>query len=132
MITIQYSDNVKGEPVVFELLFPINEYVPNKYFENSSEGNLISITLENDTKVLVSPELVFFLDLFEQYKLLNNKIGQLYIWSIHFECNFNGSKFSMLYDEDYKLISFVVSDSSKRIELSEYICKLIERIKRIN
>ncbi len=132
MITIKYSDNVKGEPVVFELLFPINEYVPNKYFENLSEGNLISITVENDTKVLVSPELVFFLDLFEQYKLLNNKIGQLYIWSIHFECNFNGSKFSMLYDEDYKLISFVVSDSSKRIELSEYICKLIERIKRIN
>jgi hypothetical protein len=75
--------------------------------------------------------LYFYVDLLDQAGLLNTRIGKPYIWSIHYEGNYKGTSFTMVYDEDYGFVSFSVSDRFKRQELAEYICSLVESQKLV-
>lgn len=126
MITISYSDNIKGEPVIFEFLFPIKEYIPAKYFELTEiECPTLLMRLANILPP-IEPELYFYIDLLGQSKLLVSYIGTPHIWTINYTGNYKGIIFKMIYDEDYSFIHFAVSDPDKRQELAEYIKYLIE------
>jgi hypothetical protein len=127
MVEISYSDNVNGETVIFELLFPIKEYVHVKYFELAAAGQPIRVTQFEDSLRPIRPELYFYIDLLDQAGILTTGIGTPFIWSIHYAGSYKGTSFTMIYDEDYGFISFMVPDSSKRQELAEYIRDLVEK-----
>jgi hypothetical protein len=131
MVEIRYIDNENNEPVIFDLAFPIKDYIPAKYLELAAAGRPIQVTQFADSIRPVAPELYFFIDLLDQVGLLTTRIGTPYIWSIHYEGSYKGTSFTMVYDEDYGFVSFAVSDSSKRQELAEFICSLVESQKSV-
>ncbi|MPN62719.1 hypothetical protein SDC9_210472 [bioreactor metagenome] len=51
------------------------------------------------------------------------------IWSLHYEYKYIDKGFTIVLDEDYDLINFVVENPKNKSEIAKYICNLIENQK---
>ncbi len=117
MVAIRYNEN----PHVFDLLFNIQDYIPAKYFDGD-EKNV---------------ELLYYKDLFLKNNMLNPKEeGIPMIWSTHYSCTygrlFNKIRFTMVYDEDYGIVSFAVNHPKHRVKIAEKIRSLVEKEKLLH
>lgn len=94
MIKINLLNNSSGEPCLFELLFPLTDYIPEKYFKSYSE----------------QAELYFFIDLLTENYLFSKNKKDFYespAFDLFFDCSYNGIPFEMCRG-DYGEIYFSV------------------------
>ena len=56
-------------------------------------------------------ELYFFISLLHKFGMFDYKKEHYHqlIWSTHYDCIYNGIPFTMIYDEDYDIVSFSVA-----------------------
>ena len=108
MVSIEYLTSSSGLDNVF--MFDIMEYMskPRKDRE----------------------ELDFYLKFFEKHNILStcNTAGEEMIWSTCYKCNYKGIPFTMVFDNDYNMVSFSVDENniSQRRFVAEGIKELIE------
>ena len=114
MIEIRYSQSEAGYNNCFDLLFNLKEYIPNVFFEQHENG--------------VGAELYFFISLLHKFGMFDCKKEHYHtlIWSTHYDCVYNGIPFTMIYDEDYDIVSFSVPP-----ENIQYKTTIAERIKQL-
>lgn len=117
MVEIQYLKSASGLDNCFDLLFPLKEYVPQRFFEETADG--------------IGAELRFYICLFENLGLFNKRKEYCHeaIWSCLYDCIYKDIPFTMCYDEDYDMVSFSVDEThlSNRNEIAEYIRSEIEK-----
>lgn len=122
MVKIQYLKSVSGLDNCFELFFSHNEYIPQRFYEESADGT--------------GAELHFYICLFEHLGLFDKRKEYCHeaIWSCLYDCIYKDIPFTMCYDEDYDMVSFSVNEThlSNRSEIAEYIRSEIEKNKSDN
>ena len=112
MIEISYMDSMSGNPTCFDLRFPLREYISKNYFNNDK-----------------CIELNYYIDLFKKYGLLKEDKPVEMIWLQSYKCQWGDILFTMVYDEDYDLVSFAVENPKYCTEIAEKICDLIKKEK---
>lgn len=99
---------------VFEILYYLKEYISQEYFdkyEKYTEIHFIEDLLAQD------PEITF--------------LGkQHFIWTIHFNYEYECKKFGMVLDEDYDIVSFFTEKRDDRKIIAEYLVSIIEKFKQ--
>lgn len=110
MIEIVYSVNNEH---IFKLVYELHEYIPKLIFDKYKEY----------------PELHFIQDLFASDSSIQFVNKFTMIWSLHYEFKYIDKGFTIVLDEDYDLISFVVDNPKNKSEIAKYICNLIENQK---
>lgn len=112
MIEIRYMKSEAGIDNCFDFLYCLKEYIPKEYInKDCTELNFyIHILSENG----------MYIDKEENKHIL--------IWSIHYDCVYNQIPFTMVYDEDYDMVSFAVDKEylSYKCEIAQHIKQLIE------
>ncbi len=111
MIEIKYHENN------FEILFPLEEYIPKSYFETYDEG----------------AELNFYVDIFKSKGIYDGREESLIeypTYETELICQYDGIPFSMLWD-DWGFVSFSVTKEyeNRKKELAEFICELVKKAK---
>lgn len=120
MVTINYLRSESGLFNCFAYSFLLKEYIPHKYFQISENG--------------VGAELYYFIDLLKQNNMFDCKKNHYHqmIWSYHYDCIYNRDiPFTMVYDEDYDMVSFSVSEEhmSFKEEIAQAIKSIIKTTK---
>jgi hypothetical protein len=110
MVKINYD---KEKERIFALSYVLNEYIPDSILKEHSEY----------------PELQFIQKLFSDDSNVQFIGESPMIWSVHYIYKYKNKSFTLVLDEDYDLITYSVENSNDRIEIAEYICKLIEKQK---
>jgi len=54
------------------------------------------------------------------------------VWCIHFKFELGMRKFSVVFDEDYAIVSFATDSAKDREKVAEYIASLIEKNKLLD
>lgn len=111
MIEIKYHD--RG----FEILFRLEEYIPESYFEAYDDA----------------AELNFYADIFKSKGIWDGKEESLIEYpttEIQLLCKFNDIPFSMWWD-DWGFVSFSVAKEyeNRKNELAEFLCELVKKAK---
>lgn len=114
MVDIRYMDSQSNEPLCFDLVFALKDYIPHKYFEISDNG--------------AGAELYYLIDLLKNNNFFEAKKTNCHqlIWSYHYDCHYQDIPFSMVYDEDYDIVSFAVDNLSHRTIIAETLRYLVE------
>ena len=114
MIKIQHLKSEAGYNNCFDLLFNLKEYIPNVFFEQHENG--------------VGAEFYFFISLLHKFGMFNCKKEHYHtvIWSTHYDCVYKDIPFTMIYDEDYDIVSFAVSPDD-----IQHMATIAERIKQL-
>lgn len=117
MIKICYTQSEAGYDNCFDILFDLHEYIPDVFFEQHENG--------------AGAELYFYISLLHQSGMFDCKKEHYhtFIWSTHYDCIYNSIPFTMVYDEDYDIISFSVLPENIRYRtmIAEHIQHLIEK-----
>lgn len=114
MIKIEYMKSVSGLDNCFDLLFSFDEYFPN---------------IEERFGCTDTWDYQLHTWLFKKNNLFKgSEKGKEYIWSIHWDCEIKGIPFSMVYDEDYDIISFSLDENhlQYRETVAEELKRMIE------
>ena len=115
MIEICYMKSEAGIDNCFDFLYYLKDYIPEEYFNNDCA------------------ELNFYIHLLTENGMYSgsDKSKHILIWSIHYDCVYNSIPFTMVYDEDYDIVSFAVDKEylSYKCEIAEHIKQLIEKNK---
>ena len=116
MIEIQYTKSELGYDNCFDILFNLKKYIPKVFFEQHENGD--------------GAELHFFISLLHKFGMFDCKKEYYHqlIWSAHYDCIYNGIPFTMVYDEDYDIVSFVVAPENMQHKtmIAERIQQLIK------
>lgn len=100
----------------FELIFYLKEYIPAFFFEQHEDG--------------YAAELYFYIALFHKFGILDHNEKHIHedIWSIRYNCSYNGIWFDMVFDEDYDFVTFAVrpKDIGHIPMIAEHIKHLVE------
>ena len=112
MIELRILKSEAGKENCFELSFMFKDYLPKS--ENSCGWS----------------EYDYYTWLFTKHNLIiGNPNGKTIIYCITWECEINGIRFHMVYDEDYDFMTFSVDEENipKIQEIGNAIMKLIEQ-----
>lgn len=116
MVNINYMKSVSGLDNCFEFLFPVKDYIDEKFFSLNKNNYAV--------------ELSFYISLFLKHGLFDGNRNHCHqsIWSYRYDCFFRDIPFSMIFDEDYDIVSFSVDEINinYRKEIAEYVKQLIE------
>ena len=114
MIEIQYTKSESGYDNCFDILFDLKEYIPKEFFEQHENGD--------------GAELYFFISLLYKFGMFDCKKEHYHhlVWSTHYDCIYNGIPFTMVYDEDYDIVSFAVAP-----ENMQHKTMIAERIQQL-
>ena len=114
MIEIKYIRSESGYDNCFDIKFNQKEYIPNVFFEQNKNG--------------YSAELFFFISLLHKFGMFDFKKEHYHqlIWSTHYDYIYNGIPFTMIYDEDYDMVSFSVAP-----ENMQHKTMIAERIQQL-
>ena len=114
MIEIQYTKSKSGYDNCFDILFNLKEYIPKVFFEQHENGD--------------GAELYFFISLLHKFGMFDCKKEHYHqiIWSTHYDCIYSGIPFTMIYDEDYDIVSFSVDP-----ENMQHKTMIAERIQQL-
>lgn len=114
MIEIRYIKSEAGYDNCFDIVFNLKKYIPNVFFEQHENGD--------------GAELYFFISLLHKFGMFDCKKEHyhLLICDTYYDCTYNGIPFTMIYDEDYDMVSFSVAP-----ENMQYKTMLAERIQQL-
>lgn len=112
MIEIKRMKSEAGYYNCFELSFRLKEYIPPFFFEQHEDG--------------YAAELYFYIALFHKFGILDRDEKHIHqdIWSVRYDCSYNGIWFNMVFDEDYDFVTFAVAPRNIK-----HIPMIAERIK---
>ena len=115
-VKIEYCKSESGYDNCFDIRFYHKEYIPDVFFEQHKNG--------------VGAELYFYISLFYKFGMFDCKKEHYHqmIWSTHYDCVYNGIPFTMVYDEDYDMVSFSVDPQNIQHKnmIAERIKQLVE------
>ena len=113
MVEIRYSKSNAGHDNCFLILHG-SEYIQKAFFKQNS----------------YDPYLYFYISLLHKFGMVKyeDRHGCPLIWSTHYNCMYKGVPFTMIFDEDYEMLSFSVKpeDAQYRTMIAERIAYLIE------
>ena len=97
MVEIKYIQSESGYDNCFGIVFNHKAYIPNVFFEQHKSGD--------------GAELYFFISLLHKFGMFDFKKEHYHqlIYNTHYDCIYNGIPFTMIYDEDYDMVSFSVA-----------------------
>ena len=116
MVEIIYLKSISGSDSCFDLLFgPLHDFIPDEVCQ--SEAPYTWSAYE------------YYMWLFKKRHLFRNSDqGIEYIESVHWDCEVDGIPFTMVYDNDYDIVSFSVEEAfiPYRKHIAEELKRIIE------
>lgn len=107
MIEIIYD---KDKDRIFNLTYEIHKYIPDSFvqkYPRNTELHYMYYLLGSDSNVE-------FIGTFQ------------IIWSTDYKYKYKNKEFTLVFDEDYSFISYVVENPEDIREIAEYISEIIE------
>ena len=96
---------------LFRINYLLIDYIPESMFREHPQNT----------------ELHFIKELFDIDSNIKYLGEMQMIWSTYYKYKLRDMDFSLVLDEDYDLVSYVVDDSNNRIIIAEYILELISK-----
>lgn len=116
MIAIEYGRSSSGNENCFHIQFEHKRYIPKEFFQKNKNGSAL---------------LCFYISLLQRFDMLGRgeEHCHRYLWSRHYDCVYNEIPFTMVYDEDYDMVSFSLlpENAQYKTVVAERIGQLVEK-----